>query len=575
MSSGKLSAYTTSVLHRHDLRRLIASDPDAALVQIHQKALATGERDLLFALAELSYYTGERVRRAVKPWEPRDARDYYLGAAVYAYLYLFGEAKGDGPGVFQRPSRIACDLYNYGLGWALTERRGTNAVARLEGGHRRLPVGTLELRLDASNFPWALGEVDQFLVADQFRVRGFSMRNREGGVGTPLIAVGDKDSDLQLHRSVPATVFLRLPGSLAELAAPNATGTLELYSTFDDATVTIGGTAVPLEADFTAARAYMLNQSFAWKAQRLQFFSVSKALRSQVILSEPYQPGSVPVVLVHGTYSSPVWWAEMQNTLNADPGLRRRCQIWLFLYSSSKPLAVSASELRDELTATIQRLDPEGKDPALRRMVVIGHSQGGLLTKLTATATGDKLWRVVSEKPLGELNLPEDKRAEIRRLVFFEPLPFVRRVVFISTPHRGSYVARGVVRNLTRKLVSLPETLVQKTYALLSQTEDIQLPGMFRGKMPTSVDSMSPDNPLLLTLAEIPVAPGIQAHSIIPVKGDGDYRTGRDGVVAYSSAHVDYVESELIVRGPHSCQSMPPTIEEVRRILHEHLDQLH
>ena len=97
---------------------------------------------------------------------------------------------------------------------------------------------------------------------------------------------------------------------------------------------------------------------------------------------------------------------------------------------------------------------------------------------------------------------------------------------------------------------------------------------MLSGKLPTSLDSMSPKNPVLLALADIPVAPAIKAHSIIPVKGDGDLQEGRDGVVAYTSAHVDYVESELVVRGPHSCQNMPATIEEVRRILHEHLKEL-
>ena len=75
----------------------------------------------------------------------------------------------------------------------------------------------------------------------------------------------------------------------------------------------------------------------------------------------------------------------------------------------------------------------------------------------------------------------------------------------------------------------------------------------------------------MLALADTPVAPGIRSHSIIPVLGDGDPRDGRDGVVAYASAHVEYADSELIVRGPHSCQSLPATIEEVRRILHEHL----
>jgi hypothetical protein len=92
--------------------------------------------------------------------------------------------------------------------------------------------------------------------------------------------------------------------------------------------------------------------------------------------------------------------------------------------------------------------------------------------------------------------------------------------------------------------------------------------------MPTSLDGMSPKNPGLLAVAEIPVAPGITAHSIIPVLDERDLTKAKDGVVAYQSAHVDYVESEFIVRNKHSCLSNPATIEEVRRILYEHLEQL-
>lgn len=91
--------------------------------------------------------------------------------------------------------------------------------------------------------------------------------------------------------------------------------------------------------------------------------------------------------------------------------------------------------------------------------------------------------------------------------------------------------------------------------------------------MPSSLDSMSPRNPKLQALADIPVAPTIKVHSIIPVKGEGGFQHGRDGVVAYTSAHVDYVESELVVRGKHSCRNLPATIQEVR-ILHQHLKEL-
>jgi len=88
----------------------------------------------------------------------------------------------------------------------------------------------------------------------------------------------------------------------------------------------------------------------------------------------------------------------------------------------------------------------------------------------------------------------------------------------------------------------------------------------------TSVDTMNPNNPALQILASIPVTPNIPAHSIIAVEGDGPKEEGDDGVVAYKSAHIDEAVSEFVVRWSHSCQGQPEVIEEVRRILFEHLD---
>jgi hypothetical protein len=72
-------------------------------------------------------------------------------------------------------------------------------------------------------------------------------------------------------------------------------------------------------------------------------------------------------------------------------------------------------------------------------------------------------------------------------------------------------------------------------------------------------------------LSSLPIVPGVSAHSIIPVLGDGPLADERDGVVAYASAHMEPVDSELVVRhSGHSTQGNPQTIEEVRRILLEH-----
>jgi hypothetical protein len=118
-------------------------------------------------------------------------------------------------------------------------------------------------------------------------------------------------------------------------------------------------------------------------------------------------------------------------------------------------------------------------------------------------------------------------------------------------------------------------SIVEQTITLGKALATTKFPGEWiRIEKQTSIDSMSPDNPSMLALAEIPLAPGIKGHSIIAVRGDGDPTKGDDGVVKYQSAHVDYVESEIIVRSGHSCQDHPVVIEEVRRILLEHLKRL-
>ncbi|HWN96680.1 MAG TPA: hypothetical protein VNT99_16750, partial [Methylomirabilota bacterium] len=281
LSTGAPSSDTLSVLHRFNLTELAETHPDQAVVRLHEKAIAQQNRNLLFALAELSYAAGDHVSQSVQPWDPRDARDYYLGAAVYAYWFIFGDTNTvhTPAEAFDRRFRAACDIYNYGLGLALMERRGTNGVVLLDGAKRRLPVGEIEFDLSDENLSFRRDVFEKFLLADEFRVRGLSVRNRNAGIGAPLIGVGKLDESLRLQRSAPATIFLRLQGSMSGLASGRTVATLELHSTFDEPSVTVGNLTVPLEADLTAPRAYTLNQSFAWKAERLQFLTPDLGLK--------------------------------------------------------------------------------------------------------------------------------------------------------------------------------------------------------------------------------------------------------------------------------------------------------
>jgi pimeloyl-ACP methyl ester carboxylesterase len=347
---------------------------------------------------------------------------------------------------------------------------------------------------------------------------------------------------------------------------------LEIHLAWDAESVSIAGERVPLENEPTAALALTLTGVPVFEIETFGFLGRLTGLmkeRPPLVSTTPYKPGLIPVVFVHGTASSIVRWMEMYNRLQADPELRSRFQFWFFQYDSGNPIALSALRLREALTAAVARLDPAGTDPALRRMVLIGHSQGGLLVKMQAIHTGDRLWNGVSRKPFDEVQLSDETRDLLRRGLFVEPLPDVARVVFICTPQRGSFVAgSNIIANVVRRLLTLP-LLLTGVAADLARNPDAAVAGAV---LPSAVDNMSPEHPFIRALQEIPVAPSITVNSIIAVEGDGPVEQGDDGVVKYASAHIEPVESELVVQSGHSVQGNPHAIEEVRRILRLHVE---
>jgi hypothetical protein len=262
----------------------------------------------------------------------------------------------------------------------------------------------------------------------------------------------------------------------------------------------------------------------------------------------------------------------MLNDLLSDPAIRERFEFWFFSYETGNPIPYSALQLRKALEQAVAKLDPQGQDAALRDMVIIGHSQGGLLAKMTAIDTDSRLWDHISRKPLDELRLQPETRELLRQSLFLEPEPFVGRVVFIATPQRGSYLAEFSLGRFVAGLVRLPFNLLRASGDIVTNNPDAFRFDPTRTRM-GSVYGMTPGSPLITGLADVPVASGIPAHSIIAVRGDGPVEDGGDGVVRYQSAHIDGVASELVVRSGHSVQSNPQAVLEVRRILLLHAEE--
>jgi hypothetical protein len=571
ITTGEPSWPTRNVLFERGLFDTFDAQPEAALNELHWAMVAAaGDPDMLFALAELSFLHGQTAK---KP-------DYTLAAAVYAYAFLFPEGAGLAPGRFDPRLRIAADLYNWALAASFASADGSEVVPR--GGTFALPFGRIDVAFDPAALRAGDRELYRFTPIAELEVNGLAMRYRWPGLGTPLAAAtrplesAPPGRDMVAPRlQVPVTALLRIPEARRTLVRGEVlAGRLELHLAWDAESVSIAGEQVPLENEPTAAMALTFTGLPVFEIETFGFLGRLSGLlqeRPPLVSATPYKPGLIPVVFVHGTASSIVRWGEMYNRLLADPEIRSRYQFWFFQYESGNPIALSALRLREALGAATKRLDPEGTDPALRRMILIGHSQGGLLVKMQVIHSGDRIWSEVSRKPFDGLELSDQTRDLLRRGLFVEPLPDVSRVVFICTPHRGSFVAgRNLIANLVRRLLTLPFTLTGVA-ADLARNPDAFADGV-SPVMPSAVDNMSPRSSFIRALQEIPVVPSVTVNSIIAVEGDGPVEQGNDGVVEYSSAHIEPVESELVVKSSHSTQGNPHTIEEVRRILRKHLE---
>jgi pimeloyl-ACP methyl ester carboxylesterase len=574
IDNGELSPRTLQTLRQLDFDTLFHRSPSETVARLHTLALRDEQPEYLFALAELCYHLG---RTAERHDDPEAVACYYL-CAGYAYHYLFKSGPLGSATAFDPRFRLACDVYNLGLTKCLrTAQRGGRLDPR---GTLTLPGagGPLALAVSHHGFAWRADEFGPLLFCGDFEVVGLADHVHGYGLGVPLIGSRAGTSDAAPGHafyprevSFPATAFLRFDGSLADLGA-RAAGRLELHNPLAERAVEIAGRPVPLETDLTTPLAYFLSRTDLDRFEYTGFLRADYLRdRTGIYLFEPYQPGKIPVLMVHGLMSSPVTWAPLFNELRADPELNRRYQFWFYRYPTGNPYLLTAADLRQSLDRLRDELDPEHRDAALEQTVLVGHSMGGLVSKLLTLESSDAFWNLVSKQPFDRLKGSPDEREQVRRVFFFQPDPGVRRVIFLGTPHHGSKLSPSLPAQLLARLVRLPAKLHALTQDLARENPGLWVGEGEGGRIPTSIDLLSPGSPALELLASRPAPPRVAYHSIIGVL---DGRDG-DGVVPYTSAHIDGAASELVVPAEHTAvHHHPRAVLEVRRILHEHARSL-
>jgi pimeloyl-ACP methyl ester carboxylesterase len=503
--------------------------------------------------------------------------------------------------LFEAAERYADALAGF-LQTATEQRRITPAGVWIGPPGRTVlvPLVPKALPIDASR----IGSIQPQAQADDPRI---TRRHLRAGFGLPVIVRVAKPSSgeaifVRQRQSLAATAVLRfdLPGGenvlqkfVGSASRDHAAAVLDLANPIEIAAVQIGPARPHLAADLTAPLLDLLEaMPRDGLAGFVQPFGRGDT-EPRLEFLEPHQPGRIPVVFIHGLASDEGTWFDLINELRAWPVFHRRFEPWLFHYPTGAAFSQSSLVLRQELRRAVATLEADDRDSGarcgegglrgvsegglrgvseggLRRMILVGHSMGGLHAKMQVVSSGDALWNAIALQPLESFNLPPQARKPLQERWFFEPAPFVKRVVCIATPHRGSALASRAVGRLASLVVRQPEEMSTMHQAMTALNPDGFRPE-YRQRMPTTVDLLEPNSPLLAAMDRLRPAPWVTFHS---VHGDVHWSpVGRDDwVVPVSSALTAHAVSELAVPACHTrVHHHPETVAELRRILEQHL----
>jgi pimeloyl-ACP methyl ester carboxylesterase len=566
---------TNETLKRYALEAKYRRDPAGVITTLDQQAKVNPEPDLIFALAELSWVESKKHDRRHRP----EITDRLIDVLSYSHDYLFGPELANARQPSDPRYRLACDLYNGSLDRLLRDAQA-NGMKIEAGGEFSLKTKGREqvFKVALRESPWALEDVDQIILASAFEVTGLPTINYQYGLGVPLIAVRRSDKSTEgaerfypPEMAFPLTAFVTPPSKLREPARgdENRELTLELVDPLK--TRTVGLPKMPIESDLTTPLAYMWSRSDLNRSRWTGLLRPGKADRAGLMLIRPYEPGKIPVVMVHGLASSPLAWVAMVNDLLLDPRIQENFQFMLYMYPTGIPFPIAAAGLRDTMQQAGETLAVKDGHPdqAYGKMVLLGHSMGGVLSHSMAVSSEEKFWELNTYVPFPQIKGPPGVLEELQRYMFFEAQPYVSRVVYLAVPHRGSDLARAFVGRVSSNLISADDHVSGLLNQLVRENPDA-FPRRFR-KVPTSIETLEPDSPYLRALLTMKPNPNVIFHSIIGSERPEGKENTTDGVVPYRSSHIDGVKSELIVQSNHGVQTNPYAIMEVHRILLEHI----
>lgn len=500
--------------------------------------------------------------------------DLYFEGVTFSWHFL------QSPGATARPEYSrAWQLYHQSLERLVGSAQRFGRLDPTRGLTVVTPMGMQTIPTSYHGFVWRQSDFTRVEMIDRTVPKKLKNHYSCPGLGVPLIVVRQSGQQERfLNEEIPfnATAVLRpslaaLAGQAPPIGAPTSHGPLEFYDPLRVSTVKFNDQCIAMATNTSAALEYSIRQDNYSPWVGLLRPGSAEAGQEKLFMIEPYQPGKYPVVFVHGFLSSPRIWAQFANEIMARRDLRDRVQLMAYRYPTGRPFLESAAILRRELLAMKQTYDPRGEDPGIANTAIVGHSMGGLVSKLTVTYSDDRLWYSVANRPLTEINVSDDGRKRLHDLFYFEPIPFVRRVVFMGTPHAGAQIASQSLGRWSSSHVQLPSEERLDHSLLIKQNPGAFKPEITR-RIPTSIDLMEPSSCLLRTIKVLCAGPNVQLHNIVGVGCFSPLTGCGDGVVARRSAQHHSVSTERQIHTTHGgLHETDEAIEELLCILQRHI----
>ncbi len=570
LNDSELSQLSQDYLKREGKYEHYEESPELVIHELSKKYEVTKNRRLLALLVELTYAQADKRDNEYETFA------YYLTSASYSYAYLFDESIETQPLPYETSFFNACRFYNCALEEIVkfmmadpTRLSKIMDVPLVNGECKILPA--------KSNLPDKLTAYKEFISCYDFQPRGFHVHTRQSGLGIPLIAsLEDKKWAKNLFnlgkKAHAATAFLRL--SRTQSGSYNAQ--LEFFNAFETSTIDINDNNIPLEYDITAYFGFLMQTGSLISPLAGLFDSSSMLEQKGLYFVTPYDPDKIPIIFVHGLLSQPSTWTQMINSLLQNDEIRKKYQFGMFAYSTGNPILYSANLLRTDLAAYRKKHDPESKNKNFDNMVLVGHSMGGVISKVMLQDADNLLFeKLIPDTSIDQLDVTVEQREFIDSMIRYKRLPYVQRAVFISAPHKGSKMAQWSITNWASSLIELPKSLVGEVVdiqkkilvksTIIANKDDVYVA--------TGLDNLDPDNKAIKAISEIPISNEVPYHSIIGNDEQASVRGGTDGIVPYWSSHLSGAQSELIIKSDHSAQLKADAILEVERILLLHLEK--